>query len=268
MSQLLRFAAIAALLVFVAVPAGTIIFNLAIAGLGVQMAKAPSQKYRELSELYERYANVQLPKHGELSLRLIDRFDSFQPERTATISLAFSPKQFGDGPIGDQIRQARIAAPIHAQAECDALLKTIAKDCRLSEASASALGEFMLISLVLEYVQQGAFGVLVPSTKTWLDIAKLDYPAGDEQFSIGSIESVAKKRLAIYSAIAKDCRTLRSANGGCSINRLHISSNVRSKRGVQSIRISGKAWMASFVPVEAPQYALSAMPGGGNGDTH
>lgn len=133
------------------------------------------------------------------------------------------------------------------------MLKTLASQCRLSEATVSPVHHVLEIRLSLHFVQKGDFGEVPATAEAQLDIAPLSYPAEDNLSArLRSESEAASSRSEIYAAIAKDCGATRSAYGNCAIYRIQIRSDPVGSAGKKRILTSGAATLASISPVKSP----------------
>jgi len=248
---MLRGAIIVALVVFIAIPAATALFQFGAVALSILMNQSPTPEKQELIAVSEKYRGVQGPKHSEQALLSIDHFQDFLPTRLTSVQILFEPQRFGSGPLADQLRAARIAAPQYVKDECKALLKSFASQCRLSEVSVSPSQGTLEMRMRLQFIQRGDFGELPPLSQSQLDVAHLEYGSdADPLVALRSEGAASARRSKIYAAIAKDCEATRSAYGNCSIQGVRISASAFGRKNTLKIATTGSATLASISPAE------------------
>ena len=168
----------------------------------------------------------------------------------AGIVLAFPKAHFSDASWQNAVSAARLAAPDYAEQECEALLSTVASQCRASETVVSPWTDSIQIRISLQFVQRPDLGKVPEGPKLRLDKMEFEYEREDrEKIDFNDASRQRDKRLLIYSNIARDCETVRAKYGNCSIYIIRIDSGVFGPEGKRFVRTTGTSTQSFLRPL-------------------
>lgn len=133
-----------------------------------------------------------------------------------------------------------------AEAECKALVETLAAKCHVMSATGRAIGDNAYeYQLQLAFAEKNPLGKVDPNASYEFIVTKASPGIAQTKSRIFFGKSAASRK-AIYDDVADTCATIRSKSGNCSVTSLSIASKL--DRGTPMARLSASTAYASLVP--------------------
>lgn len=132
------------------------------------------------------------------------------------------------------------------EAECHALLETLAGQCHVMSATGRAIGDNAYeYQLQLAFSEKKALGAIDPEAVLDFHVTKSS-PGQAATMSRVFFEKSAALRKRIYLDVAGTCAAIRTRSGNCSVTALSVASKL--DRGTPMVRLAASAAYASLVP--------------------
>jgi hypothetical protein len=131
------------------------------------------------------------------------------------------------------------------EAECAAMLDTLAGRCTVMSATGRALGSNAYeYQLQLAFAEKNRLGAIDP-TMSYEFLVTKSSPGKAATAARVYFEKAAGLRQRIYQDVADTCAAMRKKSGNCSITALSVASKL--DRGTPMVRVSASAAYASLV---------------------
>ena len=248
---LLKWLAGFSLVLMVLFPAATLLIQFGGVALSEYHARQERhERVRATDDFRKKYEHVVDFTKDTFALQSYDRFGELVPSRSARILLAFPKDHFSDASWQDAVSAARLAGPDYAEQECEALLRTVASQCRASETTVSPWTDSIQIRISLQFVQRPDLGKIPKGPKLRLDKIEFDYGGEDrEKVGFNDASRQRDKRILIYSNIARDCEAVKLKYGNCSIYVIRIDSRVFTQEGARFVHTIGTSTQSILRPL-------------------
>lgn len=188
---------------------------------------------------------------NQFAYQLLDVHDNLVAERrlVVTIQQPLGETRQKSGKVvseEDLLNAANDRIVELAEAECRALLETLAGQCTVMSATGRAIGDNAFeYQIQLAFAEKNPLGAVDPEASYEFLLTKSS-PGKTATKSRVFFEKSAALRKRVYKDVAATCAAIRTKSGNCSVTSLSVASKL--DRGTPMVRLSASAAYASLVP--------------------